>query len=782
MHDHIFSYLIVFHHPPADDRSITPQQSHRAAEWIIKLANCHPDAATAAEKGEDAVVRFIYGPDEGMIVHIVRSKRTASQMKSQLRSYKTIPSLTIELCVKSQDGGASFVVMPGCVLEGFAALADPQKMVQSFLKATDVGSMSYVFDEELPTKVMRVFEGDTPGIAVKTEVVGVAKVIKGADITAIEKEKTNAAAAAARAPAPAPKADATPPPAKVATDPAATATTAAATTSTAVKKKKDKVAAKKKQDDKEGEDVEKPPTKPKAAGKKGKDPNAPKRGSNAYMFYANTNRSKVKEANKEASNSGLLKILGESWKKLTPEEKKPYEDMAAKDKERYQKEMEAYKPKEDVVDEPVHKPTSNTTQKKAKAKSTAKETSTSSASGKKKDAPTADTAAEIPKAKPKAMTQAAKKAEEKKEVEMLQAKFLELPKKAQDAAIKHLPVTSDRIHTLGTIGRDIMRQALSEAGVLDDNSGKGKSSSTSTTAAAAAPATATKKKAAKASTNDDAIDGSSDAGATASTKRKAPSTPKSKTKATAITSPNAKKHEMWESLTEAPKRFVFPPQLKAQFAKGKYSKEEKWTMFLKYLKQQRKTVRAKQRKAETEAAAKEKGNDEEDSSSSSDESQDESSSKSRAAKKRKKLSSAKKPAAAGKSSSDNDESSSDDDFENPKSKKKKSISTSAKKASSNATSKKRKKSSDDEVNEDGTKPKSTKTPKKSKGANGHEKGSLEEVMDPNFKVPKALAKKFARCDTFEQKQKILANHREKVRQAVQKSHEKKKKKEETGED
>ena len=55
-------------------------------------------------------------------------------------------------------------------------------------------------------------------------------------------------------------------------------------------------------------------------------------------------------------------------------------------------------------------------------------------------------------------------------------------------------------------------------------------------------------------------------------------------------------------------------------------------------------------------------------------------------------------------------------------------------------------------------------------------------MDPNFKVPKALAKKFARCDTYEEKQKILANHREKVRHAVQKSHEKKKKKEETGED
>ena len=177
-------------------RNRPPARQRRAAKWIIKLANTHPDVRRAAEKGEDAVVRFVYGPDQGITVHIVRSKRTASQMKSQLRSYKAIPSLTIELCVKSQDGGSSFAVMPGCVLEGFAALADSQQMVQSFLKATDVGSMSYVFDEDLPTKVMRVFEGDTPGIAVKTEVVGVAKVIKGGDITAIEKEKTNVAAAA----------------------------------------------------------------------------------------------------------------------------------------------------------------------------------------------------------------------------------------------------------------------------------------------------------------------------------------------------------------------------------------------------------------------------------------------------------------------------------------------------------------------------------------------------------------------------------------------------------
>ncbi len=36
-------------------------------------------------------------------------------------------------------------------------------------------------------------------------------------------------------------------------------------------------------------------------------------------------------------------LLGEKWRGLTPEERVPYEELAAKDKERFQAEMAAYK-------------------------------------------------------------------------------------------------------------------------------------------------------------------------------------------------------------------------------------------------------------------------------------------------------------------------------------------------------------------------------------------------------------------------------------------------------
>jgi hypothetical protein len=43
------------------------------------------------------------------------------------------------------------------------------------------------------------------------------------------------------------------------------------------------------------------------------------------------------------------KILAEKWKALTDEERKPYEDKSAKDKERYQKEMANYEVPEEFA-------------------------------------------------------------------------------------------------------------------------------------------------------------------------------------------------------------------------------------------------------------------------------------------------------------------------------------------------------------------------------------------------------------------------------------------------
>lgn len=44
------------------------------------------------------------------------------------------------------------------------------------------------------------------------------------------------------------------------------------------------------------------------------------------------------------------KLLGEEWKKLSDEDKAPYEEQAEEDKERYQKEMEDYTPPSDDDD------------------------------------------------------------------------------------------------------------------------------------------------------------------------------------------------------------------------------------------------------------------------------------------------------------------------------------------------------------------------------------------------------------------------------------------------
>ncbi|KAI8335098.1 non-histone chromosomal protein 6 [Chlamydoabsidia padenii] len=69
-----------------------------------------------------------------------------------------------------------------------------------------------------------------------------------------------------------------------------------------------------------------------------KDPNAPKRGLSAYMFFSQANRNKVKEENPEASFGQLGKILGQKWKEMSDEEKKPYNEQAEKDKARYEAE------------------------------------------------------------------------------------------------------------------------------------------------------------------------------------------------------------------------------------------------------------------------------------------------------------------------------------------------------------------------------------------------------------------------------------------------------------
>ncbi|KAB8202878.1 NHP6B like protein [Aspergillus parasiticus SU-1] len=76
--------------------------------------------------------------------------------------------------------------------------------------------------------------------------------------------------------------------------------------------------------------------------RKKKDPNAPKRGLSAYMFFANDNREKVREENPGISFGQVGKMLGERWKALTETQRRPYEEKAAADKKRYEEEKAQY--------------------------------------------------------------------------------------------------------------------------------------------------------------------------------------------------------------------------------------------------------------------------------------------------------------------------------------------------------------------------------------------------------------------------------------------------------
>ena len=98
----------------------------------------------------------------------------------------------------------------------------------------------------------------------------------------------------------------------------------------------------------------------KKATKPKKDADAPKRALSAYMFMSRDWREKIKEENPgisfgqccfecvvvyfvfKAFVGQVGKVLGQKWKEMSKEEKKPYEDMAEQDKERAENEKKEY--------------------------------------------------------------------------------------------------------------------------------------------------------------------------------------------------------------------------------------------------------------------------------------------------------------------------------------------------------------------------------------------------------------------------------------------------------
>ena len=88
---------------------------------------------------------------------------------------------------------------------------------------------------------------------------------------------------------------------------------------------------------------------------KRKDPNAPKRAKSAYNIFCEENRADVKENNPEMTQPEIMSELGRLWKEMDPEddESERLKELAAEDKERYNKAMESYvRPPEDELPAP----------------------------------------------------------------------------------------------------------------------------------------------------------------------------------------------------------------------------------------------------------------------------------------------------------------------------------------------------------------------------------------------------------------------------------------------
>ncbi|KRY41320.1 High mobility group protein 1.2, partial [Trichinella spiralis] len=67
-----------------------------------------------------------------------------------------------------------------------------------------------------------------------------------------------------------------------------------------------------------------------------KDPNAPKRALSAFFFFSHAERPEVQKSHPDWKVGQLAQELGRMWKALNDEQKRKYEEMAIKDKARYE--------------------------------------------------------------------------------------------------------------------------------------------------------------------------------------------------------------------------------------------------------------------------------------------------------------------------------------------------------------------------------------------------------------------------------------------------------------
>lgn len=80
-----------------------------------------------------------------------------------------------------------------------------------------------------------------------------------------------------------------------------------------------------------------------------KDPNKPKRGKSAFMFYCDKHRpkliEKVKKSGEKVNIGKIAKTLGKGWKNIKDNDKKEFDELSRLDKERFEKEISEYNEK-----------------------------------------------------------------------------------------------------------------------------------------------------------------------------------------------------------------------------------------------------------------------------------------------------------------------------------------------------------------------------------------------------------------------------------------------------
>ncbi|EHN03197.1 Nhp10p [Saccharomyces cerevisiae x Saccharomyces kudriavzevii VIN7] len=74
---------------------------------------------------------------------------------------------------------------------------------------------------------------------------------------------------------------------------------------------------------------------------KERDPNMPKRPTNAYLLYCEMNKERIRQN----GSLDVTRDLAEGWKNLNEQDRKPYYKLYSEDRERYQTEMEIYNKK-----------------------------------------------------------------------------------------------------------------------------------------------------------------------------------------------------------------------------------------------------------------------------------------------------------------------------------------------------------------------------------------------------------------------------------------------------